>query len=75
MSRWNRHLSARQPINRFKTPIHAAAGDRVRVTCEWDNSREHQPTVDGVRMEPRDVRFGEKSTDEMCIGTLALTSL
>jgi hypothetical protein len=42
-------------------------GDGVRVTCEYDNSASNQPIVDGVRVAPRDVAWGEGTRDEMCI--------
>ena len=53
----------------------AAIGDRVRLRCGWDNSAENQPAPGGVRQPPRDVTYGEKTSDEMCIGTLALLDL
>jgi hypothetical protein len=65
---WSFHW---QGIYRLKTPVAAKAGEHVRVTCEWDNSPENQAVVDGQRQPPREVRFGEGTADEMCIGTLA----
>jgi hypothetical protein len=41
--------------------------DRLEITCEYDNSAAQQPVVDGVRQSPRDVVWGEKSSDEMCL--------
>ena len=43
-------------------------GDQLKVECEWDNTPERQPVVDGQRIEPRDVVWGEGTTDEMCLG-------
>lgn len=54
-------------------PIKVSAGDRLQTTCVWDNSAGHQPLVGGVPRQPRDVRFGENSTDEMCLAGVTLT--
>jgi hypothetical protein len=67
--KWSFHWQA---VYQLKTPVAAHAGDHVRVTCEWDNSAENQPLVDGVRQPPREVKYGEGTSDEMCIGTLAV---
>ena len=48
-------------------PLELQAGDRIDMTCTFDNSAENQPTVDGEQQEPRDVRYGDGTTDEMCI--------
>ena len=54
-------------------PIKVAAGDRLQTTCVWDNSATHQPIVNGQPQQPKDVRFGEGSTDEMCLAGFTLT--
>jgi hypothetical protein len=41
--------------------------DVVTVHCVYDNSVQNQPFVGGVQQVPRDVYFGEASTDEMCL--------
>jgi hypothetical protein len=69
---WDFHW---QTAYRFKKPVYAATGDRVRLRCGWDNSAENQPALGGTRLPPRDVTYGEKTSDEMCIGTLALLDL
>lgn len=46
------------------------AADKLRITCTWDNSAEHQPFIDGQRGMPRQVEWGEGTTDEMCLGVL-----
>jgi hypothetical protein len=66
---WDFHW---QSAYQLRKPVYAAAGDRIRLTCEWDNSFANQPVVDGMQQMPRDVTYGEKTTDEMCIGTLSL---
>jgi len=42
-------------------------GDSVTVTCEYDNSPEHQPLLLGQKITPRDVGWGEGTFDEMCL--------
>jgi mono/diheme cytochrome c family protein len=51
-------------------PIDAQVGDTVRVTCRFDNSARRQPVVNGKRLKPRYVLWGEGTTDEMCLGLL-----
>jgi mono/diheme cytochrome c family protein len=53
----------------FRPPgeeITLAPGDSIKLRCEYDNSYVNQPTVRGVRSEPRDLVFGWLSTNEMC---------
>jgi hypothetical protein len=40
---------------------------QVSTTCVWDNSAENQPTINGMKLSPRQVNFGEASLDEMCL--------
>lgn len=47
-----------------------AEEDQLFLSCTWDNSAEHQPYIDGVQQEPRDVNWGSGVNDEMCIGFL-----
>jgi len=49
------------------------AGDKLSLQCEWDNSAENQPIIDGEKHEPKDVEWGEGTGDEMCLGILYLT--
>ncbi len=46
------------------------AGDTVHMQCVYDNSAENQPVVNGEQVEPRDVRWGEGTFDEMCLNYL-----
>lgn len=52
----------------FKEPIGVRAGDKVVLQCNWDNSAANQPSYQGVKLESRDVNWGENTTDEMCLG-------
>jgi len=58
----------------FAEPVIAYRGDRLRVTCTWDNSAENQPVIGGERLEPQDVIFGEGTYDEMCVAALYITA-
>ncbi len=69
---WDFHW---QTAYRFQRPVYAGVGDKVQLRCEFDNSVENQPALGGTRQPPRDVTYGEKTSDEMCIGTLALLDL
>jgi hypothetical protein len=48
--------------------------DRIRLSCTWDNSPENQPIVNGVRQEPREVRWGDGTLDEMCYSVLLVST-
>lgn len=54
-------------------PFWLSTSDVVRLTCAWDNTAAHQPVVNGEQLEPRDVRWGEGSTDEMCLAYASYT--
>lgn len=54
----------------FSKPKVVKPGDKLSIECHWDNSAAHQPVVDGRQLEPRDVDWGESTTDEMCLGLL-----
>lgn len=65
--RWDFHW---QESYRFEAddPVIVQPGDRVAVTCTYDNRAGHQPVdASGVRSAPRDVAWGEGTADEMCI--------
>ena len=42
-------------------------GESLEVTCNYDNSPENQPIVNGVQQEPQYVEWGDGTLDEMCI--------
>jgi hypothetical protein len=58
----------------LQKPVDASAGDELTVTCRFDNSRTHQPVVNGKPMTPRYVLWGEGTTDEMCLGLLQIAN-
>lgn len=67
---WNFHW---QGSYSFLEPKTINPGDKVTLECHWDNSAANQPLVDGVKLPPKDVTWGESTTDEMCLGTFYIT--
>ncbi|MCA9539461.1 MAG: hypothetical protein KC620_11270 [Myxococcales bacterium] len=47
--------------------VSLAPGDTITLECVFDNSAGNQPFVDGRRIEPRDVGWGDGTLDEMCM--------
>lgn len=60
----------RYPDDQF---IALRPGDVVEMTCTYDNSAANQPVVNGEQLEPRDVRWGEGTFDEMCLNYLIVS--
>jgi hypothetical protein len=56
-------------------PIVVNPGDELSLTCEWDNSPENQPIVDGELMPAKDVYWGEGTGDEMCLAVMTVSAL
>jgi hypothetical protein len=67
---WDFHW---QGSYRFASPKPVDPGDQLRIECHWDNSAAKQPVIDGQVSEPRDLNWGEGTTDEMCVGFLYAT--
>jgi len=67
---WNFHW---QRGYGFKESKVYRPGDRLAITCHWNNSAEAQPLIGGVRSQPRDVQWGEGTGDEMCLGVMYAT--
>ena len=57
----------------FDMPLVAGAGDTIEATCEWDNTAENQPIVDGVQLEPTNLHWGFDALDEMCNAYVSMT--
>lgn len=51
----------------FDEPVVVRSGDRLTIECTFDNRPQNQPVVNGTRMEPRTLRWGEGTFDEMCL--------
>ncbi len=58
----------------LRDPMRIDGGDRLRISCTWDNSADNQPVVDGDILPPQDVEWGEGTTDEMCLGVMYVTA-
>jgi hypothetical protein len=58
IDRWNFHW---QRTYQFTAPKTFAPGDKLSLECEWDNELDHE------------VRWGELTENEMCIGYLYVT--
>jgi hypothetical protein len=54
----------------LREPARLRAGDQLYVECHFDNSPEHQTPIDGQRPQPRDVNWGDHTSDEMCLGAV-----
>lgn len=70
--RWDFHW---QLAYGFTEPKVFHPGDQLSIECHWDNTAANQPEVHGERQEPRDVTWGEGSTDEMCLGVFYVTGM
>jgi mono/diheme cytochrome c family protein len=69
--RWDFHW---QDAYYLARPVDANVGDTIRVTCRFDNTAGRQPVVNGRRLKPRYVLWGEGTTDEMCLGLLQVAT-
>jgi hypothetical protein len=58
---------------RFMEPLDLVDGDRLRITCTWDNSPGNQPVVGGEQLPPTEISWGEGTLDEMCLGSVQMT--
>ena len=57
----------------LKDTVNIYEGDKLSLQCEWDNSAENQPVINGEKQVPVDVEWGEGTGDEMCLGILYVT--
>ena len=69
--RWDFHW---QDAYYLERPVDVSPGDTIRVSCRYDNSAGRQPVVNGKRLAPRYVLWGEGTTDEMCLGLLQVAN-
>jgi hypothetical protein len=68
--RWDFHW---QDAYYLRDPVRLRPGDRIRLSCTFDNSAAGQPALGSKPLAPRYVLWGEGTTDEMCLGLLAVT--
>jgi hypothetical protein len=72
IDRWNFHWQGTYSLTE---PKQIDPGDQVRLECHWDNSAANQPIIDGIPQPPREVRWGEGTADEMCLGVFYISQL
>ena len=60
-----------QTVFTFKEPVKLPKGSRVEVVAHFDNSAANPANPS---KPPRDVRWGEATTDEMCVAALFYTT-
>ena len=58
--------------SRSASTVQVKRGERLKMRCEYDNTKQNQAVVNGVRLEPRDVAWGEGTLDEMCLTYVSL---
>ncbi len=69
---WDFHWQGAYPLAQ---PVELHPGDKLGIECHWDNTPEKQPVIDGVPQVPKDVYWGESTTDEMCLANIYMTPL
>ena len=57
----------------LKEPVSFRPGDELEISCVWSNSAEAQPLVGNERRPAKDVNWGERTEDEMCVVNLLIT--
>jgi hypothetical protein len=57
----------------MKEPITILTKDKLKVSCTWDNTAEHQPVINGVKAIPKDRNWGTRTQDEMCVAGIYVT--
>ncbi len=50
----------------FTTGVSYTADDVLHVQCEFDNTANHQPTINGTKRTSQTLTFGESTLNEMC---------
>lgn len=69
--RWDFHWQLSYPL---KTPVTVNPGDKIYLECNWNNTADFQPDFGNGPLTPRDVYWGDGSTDEMCLGIFYVTT-
>ena len=57
----------------LKKPIHLEKGDGIKLSCKWNNSIENQLVISGKRRDSINVKWGDDTHDEMCLGIIYVT--
>jgi len=67
---WNFHW---QQFYYYQQATQVKSGDTIHLECTFDNTAAAQPVINGVQSPPATLRWGEKTTDEMCLDYLYFT--
>jgi mono/diheme cytochrome c family protein len=51
----------------YKTGVPYTQTDTVHIECDYDNTADNQPVINGVRTPVMPITFGEKTLNEMCL--------
>ena len=68
--KWNFHW---QQFYYYQQPTKVVPGDTVHLDCTFDNMAADEPIINGAPMTSAPLRWGEKTTDEMCLNYLYFT--
>jgi len=73
---WQRSYTYDAPIDKVPT---INAGDKLRFTCTYNNTKANKNVnkalLESRLPDPVDIRLGEQTTDEMCLGVLVTSQL
>jgi hypothetical protein len=68
--KWNFHW---QQFYYYQKATKVVAGDTIHLECTFDNLQADEPIINGAQMSSAPLRWGEKTTDEMCLNYLYFT--
>jgi hypothetical protein len=51
----------------YKVGVPYTQNDSVHIECDYDNTAENQPVINGMRTPVMPITFGEKTLNEMCL--------
>ncbi len=55
---WDFHWQRNYQLKRAKI---LRPGDKLSISCTWDNSPENQQVINGIQQQSRDVKWGEST--------------
>jgi hypothetical protein len=67
---WNFHW---QQFYYYQKATKVVKGDHIHLECTFDNLQADEPIINGAQMKAAPLRWGEKTTDEMCLNYLYFT--
>jgi hypothetical protein len=67
---WNFHW---QQFYYYQQATKVVPGDTIHLECTFDNMQADEPVINGAQMTSAPLRWGEKTTDEMCLNYLYFT--